>query len=39
MLKKKFQHNEERMKQIQKLSMGGSPLGILQALAKMDKRA
>ena len=39
LLKKKFQHNEERMKQIQKLSMGGSPLGILQALAKMDKRA
>ncbi len=39
LLKKKYRHNEERIKQIQKLSMGGSPLGILKALAQMDKRA
>jgi len=35
-LTKKFEHNMERSKQIQKLSLGSSPLGILRGLAKMD---
>ena len=38
LLKKKYRHNEERIKQIQKLSMGGSPLSILKALSRMDRR-
>ncbi len=33
---KKFEHNMKRSQQIQKLSLGASPLGILRGLAKMD---
>lgn len=36
-LKKKFEHDQERIKQIEKLALGQSPLGILKGLAKMDK--
>jgi DNA-binding NtrC family response regulator len=35
-LKKKFEHNKKRMDDIQKLSFGQSPLGILRALANLD---
>ena len=35
-LKKKFEHNKKRMDEIQKLSFGQSPLGILRALAHLD---
>ena len=35
-LKKKFEHNQHRMDEIQKLSFGHSPLGILRALADLD---
>jgi DNA-binding NtrC family response regulator len=35
-LKKKFEHNKKRMDEIQKLSFGQSPLGILRALADLD---
>ena len=35
-LKKKFEHNKKRMDDIQKLSFGQSPLGILRALAHLD---
>jgi DNA-binding NtrC family response regulator len=35
-LKKKFEHNKKRMADIQKLSFGQSPLGILRALAHLD---
>ncbi len=35
-LKRKFAHNTKRNKEIQKLSMGSSPLGILKALARLD---
>jgi DNA-binding NtrC family response regulator len=35
-LKKKFEHNKKRMDDIQKLSFGHSPLGILRALAHLD---
>jgi len=35
-LKKKFEHNQKRMQEIQKLSLQQSPLGILKALADMD---
>jgi len=35
-LKKKFEHNQKRMDEIQKLSFGQSPLGILRALADLD---
>ena len=35
-LKKKFEHNQMRMEQIQKLSISASPLGLLRALAKLD---
>jgi len=35
-LKKKFEHNQKRMEEIQKLSFGQSPLGILRALADLD---
>ena len=35
-LKKKFEHNKNRMDEIQKLSFGHSPLGILRALAHLD---
>jgi len=30
-LKKKFEHNQKRIKEIQKLSIGSSPLGLLRA--------
>jgi DNA-binding NtrC family response regulator len=35
-LKKKFEHNQKRIKEIQKLSLGSSPLGLLRALARLD---
>jgi DNA-binding NtrC family response regulator len=35
-LKKKFEHNQKRMEQIQKLSISASPLGLLRALARLD---
>ena len=35
-LRKKFQQDDERMKQIMKLAMGSSPLGILRELSKLD---
>jgi DNA-binding NtrC family response regulator len=35
-LKKKFEHNQKRTEEIQKLSIGSSPLGLLRALARLD---
>jgi DNA-binding NtrC family response regulator len=35
-LRKKFQRDENRTKQIMKLAMGSSPLGILRELRKLD---
>jgi len=35
-LKKKFEHNQKRIKEIQKLSISASPLGLLRALARLD---
>jgi len=35
-LKKKFEHNQKRIKEIQKLSIGSSPLGLLRAMARLD---
>ena len=35
-LKNKFEHNQKRMEEIQKLSLRQSPLGILKALAHLD---
>ena len=35
-LKKKFEHNQKRIKEIQKLSISSSPLGLLRALARLD---
>jgi len=35
-LKKKFEHNQSRMEEIQKLSISSSPLGLLRALARLD---
>jgi DNA-binding NtrC family response regulator len=35
-LKKKFEHNQKRIEEIQKLSMGLSPLGLLRAMAQLD---
>ena len=35
-LKRKFENNIKRYNQIQKLSIGSSPLGILKALAGLD---
>lgn len=35
-LKKKFEHDSQRFDEIQKLSIGSSPLGILKALASLD---
>ena len=35
-LKKKFEHNQKRIEEIQKLSISSSPLGLLRALAKLD---
>ena len=37
-LKKKFEHNQKRVAEIQKLSMGVSPLGLLRALAQLDDK-
>ena len=37
-LKKKFEHNQRRMAEIQKLSISSSPLGLLKALSKLDDR-
>lgn len=38
-LKKKFEHDQERIKQIEALAIGQSPLGILKGLAQMDEDA
>ena len=35
-LKKKFEHNKQRMEEIQKLSLRESPLGLLRTLARLD---
>ena len=35
-LNKKFEHNQKRMDEIQKLSFGSSPLGLLRALSRLD---
>lgn len=35
-LKKKFEHDQKRMGEIQRLSLSTSPLGLLRALAKLD---
>jgi len=35
-LKKKFEHNQKRIEEIQKLSISSSPLGMLRALARLD---
>jgi DNA-binding NtrC family response regulator len=35
-LKRKFENNIKRFNEIQKLSIGSSPLGILKALASLD---
>ena len=37
-LKKKFEHNQRRMAEIQKLSISSSPLGLLKALSKLDDK-
>ena len=37
-LKRKFEHNQKRIEEIQKLSMGASPLGLLRALARLDDK-
>lgn len=34
---KKFEHDQKRIKQIEALALGQSPLGILKGLAEMDK--
>ena len=36
-LKKKFEHDQIRIKKIEALALGRSPLGILQEMAKFDK--
>ncbi len=36
-LKKKFEHDQSRINEIEALAIGQSPLGILKKLAKMDK--
>lgn len=35
-LRKKFEHNRRQMEQIQRLAMQESPLGLLQALGRLD---
>jgi len=35
-LKKKFEHNQKRMEEIQKLSLRLTPLGLLRELARLD---
>ena len=37
-LKKKFEHNQKRIKEIQRLSLGSSPLGLLRELARLDDK-
>ncbi len=36
-MKKQYAEDEERMKKIQEISLGNSPLGILQALKELDR--
>ncbi len=36
-LKKKFEQDQLRMKKIEALALGQSPLGILKEMAKMDR--
>ena len=35
-LRKKFEHDKKRMEEIEMLSMGSSPMGILKSLMHMD---
>jgi DNA-binding NtrC family response regulator len=35
-LRKKFEHDKKRMEELQTLSMGNSPLGILRSLMRLD---
>jgi DNA-binding NtrC family response regulator len=35
-LRKKFEHDKERMEEIEMLSMGSSPMGILKSLIRLD---
>lgn len=35
-LKKKFEHDKKRMEELEMLSMGSSPMGILRALIRID---
>jgi DNA-binding NtrC family response regulator len=35
-LKKKFEHDQKRMKEIETLAMGSSPMGILKSLMRLD---
>ena len=35
-LKRKFENNQKRVEEIQKLSISSSPLGLLRALARLD---
>ena len=35
-LKKKFEHNQKRIQEIQRLSLRESPFGLLKALARLD---
>ena len=37
-LKKKFEHNQQRIEEIQKLSISSSPLGLLRAMAQLDDK-
>jgi DNA-binding NtrC family response regulator len=37
-LKKKFEHNQKRIEEIQKLSISSSPLGLLRALSRLDDK-
>jgi two-component system NtrC family response regulator len=35
-LRKKFEHDKKRMEEIEMLSMGSSPMGILKSLIRLD---
>ncbi len=35
-LKKKFEHDQKRMKEIETLALGSSPMGILKSLMRLD---
>jgi DNA-binding NtrC family response regulator len=35
-LRKKFEHDKKRMEELEMLSMGSSPLGILRSLRQLD---